>query len=177
MNDNSRVLIARTAVENVPYENERLFEYTIPDSLKDDVCVGMRAAVPFGNGKKSRTAFIVELYGADSSPDGYKQINSLIDKYSVVSEELIGCARFISERCFCTLFESIKAMLPAGINYKIGVRYNLIDYCPEGDISQTERDILTMLKNNEQPLTKESIGEAFDKSIDSEISHLESNSA
>ncbi len=174
MNDNSRVLVARTAVENVPYENERIFEYTIPDSLKDDVCVGMRAAVPFGNGKKSRTAFIVELYGADSVPEGYKQINSLIDKYPVVSEELINCARFISERCFCTLYESIKAMLPAGINYKISMRYSLIDYCPEGYISQTERDILTVLKNNEEPLTKEYIGEAFDKSIDPEISHLES---
>ena len=106
MNDNSRALIARTAVENVPYESVRLFEYTVPDSLKDGISVGMRVTVPFGNGKKSRTAFIVELYDADCAPEGYKQINSLIDRYPVVSEELITCARFISERCFCTLYES-----------------------------------------------------------------------
>ncbi|MDD5923532.1 MAG: primosomal protein N' [Clostridia bacterium] len=169
---NKGQLISTVAVEKLPYSSERLFDYIVPHHLENDIAVGMRVIVPFGGGNRGRIAYVIALRRECDVPDNFKYIKSIQDKEPVVSQELIDCAEFVSSHCFCSFYESIKAMLPAGISYNIKTCYSLIDFMPDADISPVCRDILTMLKNNKALLSLDDIQGAFDCDISKDIAYL-----
>ena len=43
----------------------------------------------------------------------------MLDEAPLLSNEMMSLARWISEQTFCTYYEAVKAMMPAGINHKI----------------------------------------------------------
>ena len=60
-------LIARVAADKTLYSFDRLFDYIIPDYLKNDAAPGKRVMVPFGGGNKKRQAMIIEVLESDSA--------------------------------------------------------------------------------------------------------------
>ena len=111
------LMIARVAVEKANYDFDALYDYLIPDALKETICVGYRVIVPFGNGKKGRQGFVFEIErSALPLPDKrYKEIRELCDDGPLLTEKSVALAERIAERTFCTMFEAAKAMLPAGL--------------------------------------------------------------
>lgn len=112
----SDCLVARVAVEKTNYDFDALYDYLIPDDLKEKIRVGYRVIVPFGNGKKGCQGFVFELVRPASLQDKrYKEIREICDIEPLLSEKSTALARWIAERTFCTMFEAAKAMLPAGL--------------------------------------------------------------
>ena len=59
-----RWIVARYANIIVDISMEKLdktFQYRIPEELKDALTVGMQVVVPFGNGTRTLTGYVVEL--------------------------------------------------------------------------------------------------------------------
>ncbi len=121
-------LIVSVAVENTVYHFDKLFDYIVPSSLCDNVAVGSRVLVPFGRGNKKRQAMIMALKEADESVDfsKLKEISCVLDSSPVLNEEMIELVKFMKSHCFCTYYDSVKATLPAGINYKITTEYSVV---------------------------------------------------
>lgn len=112
-------LTAGIAVENTAYSFDKLFHYLIPESMSDSVRPGCRVLVGFGNGKKERVGFVFKL--SDCVPEGVKNVKPIIgviDNEPVLSDEMLRLAERLADRCFCTLFDAAKAMLPTGANIK-----------------------------------------------------------
>ncbi len=109
---------AKVAVEAANYAFDAEFDYIIPPELEETALTGCRVAVPFGNGNRTSLGVIFGL--ADSS-DGkrLKKISEVLDEKPLLNEEMLGLARYIAQRTFCTLYEAAKAMLPSGINHRI----------------------------------------------------------
>ena len=116
--------IAKIAVEKAAYSFDREFDYLIPPHLAPDCAVGKRVLVPFGRGDRRRQGIVTSVTAGESN-EGLKEIVCVLDSEPVMSESLLSVARFMKEHCFCTLYEAVKAMLPAGINYRVTTVYGV----------------------------------------------------
>ena len=73
----------------------------------------MRVQVPFGRGNR-RVEGVVLSVEAGSGED-LKTIDHCLDEVPVLSKEMLQLAAFMRERYFCTLFDAVRVMLPAGL--------------------------------------------------------------
>ena len=110
-------LIATVAVEKTFFNYDSDYDYYIPEELEGSVSIGTRVKVPFGKGNVLRYGIVVKLFEAINSD--LKEISSVSSKTPVLSEEMVGLALWLKERCFCTTYECLRQMLPRGID-KIG---------------------------------------------------------
>ncbi len=126
--------IAKVAVEKAAFSFDREFDYLVPGRLISDCAAGKRVLVPFGRGNSRRQGIVTEIVEADGI-EGIKEIISVLDTEPVLSEKMLGVARFMKEHYFCTLYDAVKTMLPTGINYKVTTVYGVrsVDEEPELD--------------------------------------------
>lgn len=131
----SSKLIARVAVEKAAYSFDKEFSYLVPDAFAACCAVGKRVLVPFGRGNSRRQGIVTELAQIEGA-EGLKEILSVLDDEPVMSEKMLGVARFMKDHYFCTLYDAVKTMLPAGINYRVTTVYGAAkaeDVEPEDD--------------------------------------------
>jgi len=140
-----KVLVAEVAVEKTAASFDDLFSYLVPDGLKDDVCVGMRVAVPFGRSNKTRAGVVFAL--SEKENDGkLKSIISAADDGIFLGEEMLKLAKWLKETTFCTYYDAVRTMLPAGLSIKAEEKYAFADkYIAEG-LTEQENALLTLLK-------------------------------
>ena len=141
-------LAAGVAVENTAYHFDKLYDYIIPESVKDHAAPGCRVMISFGRGSV-RQGMIMELHKV-TDKTGLKTISELLDREPVLTDELVRLAVSMKERCFCTLFEACKTMLPAGLSLRIMYSYGLSDKASATDealLSDAEAQIVTYLRS------------------------------
>lgn len=156
-------VVAGVAVENAVYHFDKLFDYLIPEHLRDKVKEGCRVMIPFGNGGKKRQGIVLTLSGK-SEYSGLKAIVAVLDRAPLLSREMLEMIPWIKERYFCTYFEAAKLLLPAGINYKIKENYSLekpLSELEEDAYSIIEWQILQYLDSRGKAVTRESLEKLF----------------
>jgi len=116
-------MIAKIAVSAATFAIDKPYSYWIPQGM--DVQVGIRVMVPFGKGNK-RTEGIV-LAVEEGSADGLKSVDRLLDETPMVSQEMLRLAAFLRERYFCTFYDAIRTMLPAGAWFRSSDTYRLTE--------------------------------------------------
>lgn len=153
--------IARVAVENTVFSFDKEFSYAVPDALRAVCKAGMRVLVPFGRGNRKCQGIITEIVTEET--DGLKEILSLTDSEPVLSPDMLKVAFFMKEHYFCTLYDAVKTMLPAGINYRVTTVYGAN---PLGDeqtesLDDEQRRIYDYLLLKRKPVKAETLTEAF----------------
>ena len=118
---NGAKTIARMAVSAATYPIDRPYDYLVPEGLAGRVVPGMRALIPFGAGNRKSEGVILSIAQA-SAHEKLKAVDSLIDDAPLLSEENLKLALWMSDRFFCTVFDALHAMLPAGVWHKDGER-------------------------------------------------------
>ena len=106
--------VAKIAVSAATYWIDKPYDYRIPAQLQGQIRPGMRVFVPFAKGNR-RCEGVVLALSEESSYTKLKPILSVLDEEPVLSEELIRLALFMRERFFCTVYDAVKAILPAGL--------------------------------------------------------------
>ena len=126
-------------LEKTTYAFDGMFDYLIPDSLRDTVCAGTRVVVPFGRGDKRRVGLVMEVHDC---PDGaeLKEICAAVDDTPVLSEEMVRLCRWIRDNTFCTYFDAFRAMLPPGLGYTLSTRYTAAEGF-SGELDGSEREL------------------------------------
>ncbi|WP_461247161.1 replication restart helicase PriA [Treponema sp. R6D11] len=85
---------------------DRTFTY----SCVDDIKIGQRVEVPFGRNSKKLVGIVVDIV---LKPEfDTKEVIKIIDDIPILTTELINVARWLSESCFCTFYQSLKAIMP-----------------------------------------------------------------
>ena len=121
-----RVDIARIVVAAAPYSIDKPYDYLIPQSLRNKICPGVRVTVPFGRGNSSSEGIVLACTTGEKKPQ-LKSIDSVLDDEPVLDEDGIALAFFLRQRCFCTMYEALKTVLPAGLWYQLREVYSLHD--------------------------------------------------
>ncbi|MCI9192395.1 replication restart helicase PriA [Acutalibacter muris] len=115
--------LARIAVENTVYHFDKLFTYLVPEELYKTVRPGVRVTVPFGAGSRERVGMVFDLDGQEG--EGIKTVLSVLDREPVLDREGLGLALWMKNRYYCTLFEAVKLMIPAGLHFRLKDSYVL----------------------------------------------------
>ena len=72
---------------------DRVFQYRIPEALSESVRPGVQVRVPFGNGNRERTGYVVDLSEeADYPPEKIKSVISVDEKGMTVEGRQIRIA-------------------------------------------------------------------------------------
>lgn len=115
-------MIAEIALEKTSYSFDKLFSYSIPDGMK--VEAGMRVKVPFGNSNKSKIGIVFRVRQKNETDSGrLKNLLDVIDENSVLSEELLTIADWMTKRYFCTYEEATRVLIPNGLSQKLIFTY------------------------------------------------------
>lgn len=109
--------VATVAVEKTFFNYDSDYDYYVPDSLLQNVSVGVRVKVPFGNADRLREGIVVNIFTAINPK--LKEINCVVSENNVIDSEMISLALWLKERCFCTTYDCLRLMLPRGYN-KVG---------------------------------------------------------
>lgn len=110
--------IAKIVVSAAPYAIDRPYDYLIPPELEGLVRPGMRVAVSFGSGNRGTDGVVLSL---DQREDGarLKSIQALLDEEPVLDERSLQLALWMRERYFCTVYDALRVMLPAGLWFSL----------------------------------------------------------
>jgi len=107
-------MVAKIAVSAATYWIDKPYDYLVPEEMRTDIRVGMRVYVPFARGNRKSEGIVLAL--SDSSEYAQlKPITKLIDDKPVLDKGQIKLALFLRERFFCTVYDAVKCILPAGL--------------------------------------------------------------
>ena len=112
-------MIAKIAVSRAIYAIDRPYDYRVPPELEDRLQPGMRVLVPFGSGNRGTDGMVLSLTREEDHKPGRKDIQALLDDTPVLSPLGIRLALWMRERYFCTVYDCVKAMLPAGLYFSL----------------------------------------------------------
>lgn len=156
---NNNTLIAGVAVEDTVFHFDKLFSYAVPESLRQAIAVGCRVRVPFGGGNRGRQGIVVTL--KEGSAESLKEVSALLDTTPVLSEELLKMAEFMQKHYFCTFYEAVKAMLPAGLNFKITTVYSAVKDKDTFYLDEEQKRIFDFVSKAKKPVKREKLCEVF----------------
>ena len=61
-----------------------------------------------------------------------KPVRALLDQTPVLDPSAIKLALWMRERYFCTVYDAVKAMLPAGLYFSLKDRYSIVSGIERG---------------------------------------------
>ena len=152
--------VAKIAVEKAAYSFDKEFDYSIPSHLQNECAVGKRVLVPFGRGNSRRQGIVTAIESADDDRD-LKPVVSVRDEKPVMTQKLLDVARFMKEHYFCTLYDAVKTMLPAGINYRVTSVYGAKALGNEPELTEEQRRIYDYLISKRQSVKLEKLLDDF----------------
>ena len=105
---------AKIAVSELTYWLDRPYDYLVPTRFHETLQPGMRVYVPFSRGNR-RAEGIVLSVSEKCDYEKPKAIISVLDDESVLTDAQLQLAFWMRERFFCTVYEAVRAILPAGL--------------------------------------------------------------
>ena len=115
-------MIAKIAVSAAPFAIDRPYSYRVPAGMT--LVPGLRVMVPFGKGNRRCEGVVLSL--ENGQEDGLKTVERCLDEEPLVSATMLRLASFLRQRCFCSFYDCLRAMLPAGAWFQTK---NIKEYC------------------------------------------------
>lgn len=139
-------MIAKIAVSAANFAIDKPYSYRIPEEIT--VKPGQRVRLPFGRANKRTEGIVLAVEAGDESK--LKPIDCCLDEHPILTEKQLRLAAFLRERYFCTFYDAIRVMLPAGLWFRTKNIFSLTE-----DRSWKEKsirkehalDILSLLEN------------------------------
>lgn len=116
-------MIAKIAVSAANFAIDKPYSYRIPEGM--ELRPGTRVTVSFGRGNR-RTEGVVLAIEPDTG-ETLKTVERVLDEEPLLSEQMLRLAAFLRERCFCTFFDAVRVMLPAGLWFRSKDTYRLTE--------------------------------------------------
>ena len=116
-------MIAKIAVSAATFAIDKPYSYRIPAGL--DVQPGMRVQIPFGRGNRRTEGVVLSVEQGEEV--NLKAIDSVLDEAPLLSKRMLQLAAFMRERYFCSFYDAVRAMLPAGLWFRTKNTFSLTD--------------------------------------------------
>lgn len=179
-------LVVNVFVEKTTINFDKSFSYSVPFDMCEKVAVGQRVLVPFGKGNKKRQGVIIAVSDNQQDNQSIKPIFEIIDEKPIITDEMLKLGSFMADRYFCTFFDSLKPMLPLGINVSVVKSFVLKKDFEKIDmqaLSPDERLILESIHNSKGKATAKKLMEivgvnnesVFDNLIERKIIETKEN--
>ena len=139
-------MIAKIAVSAANFAIDKPYSYQIPEKM--ELQPGMRVMVPFGRGNRKCEGVVLSV--EEGSGDKLKFVERSLDDEPMLSASMLHLAAFMRERYFCTFFDAVRAMLPAGLWFHTKDTYTLTEdrSWQQATIRQTDALAVLQLLDN-----------------------------
>lgn len=151
--------VCRVAISGAKYFFDRLYDYDIPESLRESIQPGIRVLVPFGRSDQTREAIVVRMGRDPKAEYDRKEIYCALDTEPVLDEHLLRLAAYMCSTLFCTFYECAKTMLPSGLWVRHTEQYTLSDSVSEEEYNSLAeyRPILRLFTKRRRTVTAKEI--------------------
>ena len=139
-------MIAKIAVSAANFAIDKPYSYRIPEDIA--LKPGQRVQLPFGRANKRAEGIVLALESGDESK--LKPIDCCLDEEPILTDRQLRLAAFLRERYFCTFYDAIRAMLPAGLWFRSKENFSLTEDKSWKDKTVRKahaEEILTLLEN------------------------------
>ncbi len=116
-------MIAKIAVSAANFAIDKPYSYYFTDEM--EIKPGVRVMIPFGRSNRHTEGVVLAV--EEGSAHGLKPVIRCLDDTPVLSHTMLRLAAFLRERYFCTFYDAIRAMLPAGLWFQSKDTYALTD--------------------------------------------------
>ncbi len=114
-------MIGKIAVSAANFAIDKPYSYRIPEGMT--VAPGQRVQLPFGRANKRTEGVVLTVEAGDESK--LKAIECCLEDTPILTERQLRLAAFLRERYFCTFYDAIRAMLPAGLWFQAKETFSL----------------------------------------------------
>ena len=135
-------MIGKIAVSAANYAIDKPYSYLIPEGM--ELQPGMRVMVPFGRGNRAAEGVVLAV--ESGSEPGLKTVEQCLDQHPVLSDTMLRLAAFLRERYFCTFYDAIRAMLPAGLWFQSKETVSLTEDRSWKENCKRQPDALALLR-------------------------------
>lgn len=112
-------MLAKIAVASAIYAIDKPYSYRIPEGMR--LAPGQRVLIPFGRSNKRTEGIVLSVESGDETK--LKPVFQPLDDLPLLDAAMLRTAAFLRERYFCTFYDAVKAILPAGVWYRAHERY------------------------------------------------------
>ena len=116
-------MIGKIAVSAAVFAIDKPYSYRIPEGM--ELRPGHRVQVPFGRANKASEGIVLSVEPGEEA--GLKAVQRVLDDELLLTAHQLRLAAFLRERYFCTFFDAIRAMLPAGAWFHTKAAFSLTD--------------------------------------------------
>ncbi len=109
-------MYAEVLIEYSAKSIDKTFTYKIPSDLQNEIKVGMKVTVPFNN--KIINGFVTNIIDTYKEEYELKTINSIVDKYLILNQELMEMGEYLQSKTLCTKIAAYQTMLPSSLKVK-----------------------------------------------------------
>lgn len=106
---------------------DRTFQYRIPEALKDRIHPGSQVKIPFGNGNRLVTGYVLSVSGeAKFEESRMKEIRELSEDAVTVEARLITLAAWMKHTYGSTMIQALKTVLPVKSKSKVREKRRIV---------------------------------------------------
>ena len=116
-------MIAKIAVAAANFAIDKPYSYYIPQEMT--LQPGMRVQVPFGRSNRPTEGVVLSVEKGENA--GFKPVSLCLDEEPILSPTMLRLAAFMRTRYFCTFYDAVKTMLPAGIWFRTKDTFTLTE--------------------------------------------------
>lgn len=113
---------------------DRVFQYRVPEDLRDRLQVGMQVEVPFGRGNRPTKGYVVGFTDQpDYPPEKIKELRGVVKGSVRAESQLIALAAWMKERYGSTMNHALKTVLPVRQKTRQKQSRKLVRTIPRGE--------------------------------------------
>ena len=135
-------MIAKIAVAAANFAIDKPYSYAVPMGLA--LQPGCRVIVPFGRGNRPSEGIVLSLENGDDA--ALKLVRDGLDDQPLLDDNMLRLAAFLRERYFCTFYDAVRAMLPAGLWFQTNDTYALTEDTAWKEAAIRQKDAAVLLQ-------------------------------
>lgn len=125
-------MIAKIAVAAANFAIDKPYSYFFPKEMQ--LAPGIRVQVPFGRSNRRTEGVVLSV--EEGLQTDLKSVELSLDDTPVLSDTMLRLAAFLCQRYFCTFYDAVRTMLPAGLWFQSKDTYALTE-----DLSWQEKKL------------------------------------
>ncbi len=103
-------------------------DYLVPESLVEEVRLGVRVKVPLGRGNREMMGYVVAVEMIRQSANAFKPITTVLDPEPLCTPKLLELFQWMSRYYIAPLGQVFEAAVPAGVRASAGSRERVMLY-------------------------------------------------
>lgn len=101
---------------------DTVYQYVVPEGLREWIGPGRRVRVPLGRGNTPTTAYCVGISNEVTTSRRLKSILEVLDREPLINAEMLELTKWIGERYLCSWGQVLESVIPAGVKQQAGTR-------------------------------------------------------